>query len=105
LGRRRDRRLVDEDGGYNPASPNDQLLLGMKGKMSEMALSIPVHSIEAMKQKARRGELFLSAAVGYVKAGGDHHIEKDADRRIQEAITLVSAGSPNFRQSARTGVM
>jgi excisionase family DNA binding protein len=41
-----------------------------------------------MKQKARRGELFLTVAVGYVKAGRDL-IEKDPDRRVQEAITLV----------------
>jgi DNA invertase Pin-like site-specific DNA recombinase len=61
----------------------------MKGTMSEMELSVfRQRSIEAMKQKARRGELFLTVAVGYVKAGGDR-IEKDADRRVQQAITLV----------------
>jgi len=61
----------------------------MKGTMSEMELSVfRRRSIEAMKQKAHRGELFLTVAVGYVKAGGDR-IEKDADRRVQEAITLV----------------
>jgi DNA invertase Pin-like site-specific DNA recombinase len=27
--------IVDEDGVYDPASPNDRLLLGMKGTMSE----------------------------------------------------------------------
>ena len=81
--------IVDEDGVYDPASPNDRLLLGMKGTMSEMELSVfRQRSIEAMKQKARRGELFLTVAVGYVKAGGDR-IEKDADRRVQEAIALV----------------
>jgi excisionase family DNA binding protein len=81
--------LVDEDGVYDPASPNDRLLLGMKGTMSEMELSVfRQRSIEAMKQKARRGELFLTVAVGYVKAGGDR-IEKDADRRVQAAIALV----------------
>jgi DNA invertase Pin-like site-specific DNA recombinase len=81
--------IVDEDGVYDPASPNDRLLLGMKGTMSEMELSVfRQRSIEAMKQKARRGELFLTVAVGYVKAGGDR-IEKDVDRRVQEAITLV----------------
>jgi excisionase family DNA binding protein len=81
--------IVDEDGVYDPASPNDRLLLGMKGTMSEMELSIfRQRSIEAMKQKARRGELFLTVAVGYVKAGGDR-IEKDADRRVQAAIALV----------------
>jgi hypothetical protein len=57
--------------------------------MSEMELSVfRQRSIEAMKQKARRGELFLTVAVGYVKAGGDR-IEKDADRRVQGAMALV----------------
>ena len=81
--------IVDEDGVYDPASPNDRLLLGMKGTMSEMELSVfRQRSIEAMKQKARRGELFLTVAVGYVKSGLDK-IEKDPDRRVQEAIALV----------------
>ena len=81
--------IVDEDGVYDPASPNDRLLLGMKGTMSEMELSVfRQRSIEAMKQKARRGELFLTVAVGYVKAGRDL-IEKDPDRRVQQAIGLV----------------
>ena len=81
--------IVDEDGVYDPASPNDRLLLGMKGTMSEMELSVfRQRSIEAMKQKARRGELFLTVAVGYVKTGRDL-IEKDPDRRVQDAIGLV----------------
>jgi DNA invertase Pin-like site-specific DNA recombinase len=81
--------IVDEDGVYDSASPNDRLLLGMKGTMSEMELSVfRQRSTEAMKQKARRGELFLTVAIGYVKSGGDR-IEKDADRRVQEAIALV----------------
>jgi DNA invertase Pin-like site-specific DNA recombinase len=84
-----DTLIVDEDGVYDAASPNDRLLLGMKGTMSEMELSVfRRRSIEAMKQKARRGELFLTVAVGYVKASGDR-IEKDADRRVQEAMALV----------------
>jgi hypothetical protein len=41
--------------------------------MSEMEVSIfRQRSIEAMKQKARRGELFLTVAVGYVKTGSGH---------------------------------
>jgi excisionase family DNA binding protein len=81
--------IIDEDGVYDAASPNDRLLLGMKGTMSEMELSVfRQRSIEAIKQKARRGELFSTVAIGYVKAGGDR-IEKDADRRVQEALALV----------------
>jgi len=35
----------------------------------------------------RRGELVVSAPVGFVKAGDRY--EKDPDRRVQEAIGLV----------------
>ena len=82
--------IVDEDGVYDPRHPNDRLLLGMKGTMSEMELSIfRQRSLEALKQKARRGELFLNVAVGYAKTPHDDRIEKDPDRRVQEAIGLV----------------
>ena len=80
---------MDEEGVYDPRSPNDRLLLGMKGTMSEMELSIlRQRSHEALRQKARRGELFMTVAVGYVRVGRDA-IEKDPDLRIQEAIALV----------------
>jgi len=83
--------IADEDGVYDPRLPNDRLLLGMKGTMSEMELSVLRHrSLEALKQKARRGELFMTVAIGYVRIGHDR-IEKDPDRRIAEAITLVFA--------------
>ena len=81
--------ILDEDGVYDPRHPNDRLLLGMKGTMSEMELSLfRQRSLEALKQKARRGELLLNVAVGYVKAPNDR-IEKDPDRRVQDAISLV----------------
>src|SRR5712672_2775981 len=81
--------LVDEDGVYDPRLPNDRLLLGMKGTMSELELSIlRQRSLEALKQKARRGELFLTVAVGYVKVR-HNRIDIDPDRRVQEALELV----------------
>jgi DNA invertase Pin-like site-specific DNA recombinase len=81
--------IVDEDGVYDPRSPNDRLLLGMKGTMSEMELSvIRQRSVEARKQKARRGELFMTVAVGYVKTDDDR-IERNPDRRVQDAIALI----------------
>src|SRR5437660_10465911 len=81
--------IVDEDGVYEPRSTNDRLLLGMKGTMSEMELSLfRQRSLEALKQKARRGELFLTVAIGYLKTSHDR-IEKDPDRRVQEAIMLA----------------
>jgi DNA invertase Pin-like site-specific DNA recombinase len=81
--------IVDEDGVYDPRHPNDRLLLGMKGTMSEMELSVlRQRSLEALKQKARRGELFMTVAIGYVRIG-NNRIERDPDRRIAEAIALV----------------
>ena len=80
---------MDEDGIYDPRLPNDRLVLGMKGTMSEMEISVfRQRSMEAIKQKARRGELFLTVAIGYVKCEIDR-IEIDPDRRVREAIMLV----------------
>ena len=57
--------------------------------MSEMELSVfRQRSLEAMRQKARRGELHLTVAVGYVKTE-DGRLEKDPDRRVQDGISLV----------------
>ena len=81
--------IVDEDGTYEPRHPNDRLLLGMKGTMSELELSLlRARSMEALKQKAQRGELFFTVAVGYVKVGREK-IEMDPDLRVREAIGLV----------------
>ena len=81
--------IIDEDGVYDPRMPNDRLLLGMKGTMSEMETSVfRQRSMEAMKQKARRGELFLTLAVGYEKTD-DGRIEKTPDRGVRDAIQLV----------------
>jgi len=92
--------IVDEDGIYDPRHPNDRLLLGMKGTMSELELSLfRQRSQEALKQKARRGALFLGVAAGYVKTGRDR-IEKDPDQRVQNILRLVFSKFAEF-QSAR----
>jgi DNA invertase Pin-like site-specific DNA recombinase len=88
--------IVDEDGIYDPRHPNDRLLLGMKGTMSELELSLfRQRSQEALKQKARRGALFLRVAAGYVKTGRDR-IEKDPDRRVQDVLHLVFSKFAEF---------
>ncbi|MDF0492968.1 hypothetical protein P0R27_06590 [Bradyrhizobium yuanmingense] len=80
--------MVDENGVYDERHPNHRLLLDMKGTMRKMELSIfRQRSLKALKQ-ARRGELFLNVAIGYLKVSHDR-IEKDPDRRIQEALAVV----------------
>jgi len=84
-----DALIIDEDGVYDARQTNDRLLLGMKGTLSEMELStLRQRSVEALMQKARRGELLMNVAIGYVRAPNDR-VEMDPDRRISKAIELV----------------
>ena len=81
--------IVDEDGVYDPRSINDRLLLGMKGTMSEMELSLlRQRSVEALKLKAARGDLHTTVPIGYVRTE-DNRVELDPDLRIREAISSV----------------
>jgi DNA invertase Pin-like site-specific DNA recombinase len=60
--------LADQDGLYDPADPNDRLLLGLKGQISELELhTIRTRLDRGRLNKARRGELFLHAPIGYIK--------------------------------------
>ena len=82
-------RVIDHDGVYNPCLPNDRLLLGMKGSISEFELGvIRARMLDAARAKARRGELRLSVPFGYIwhrEAG----LGLDADLRLQEVIRLI----------------
>ena len=80
--------LIDQETVYAPRQGNDRLLLGLKGSLNEYELDLlRQRSLAARYEKARRGELVVAAPVGFVKAGD--RLEKDPDRRVQEAITLV----------------
>src|SRR3984893_5147470 len=59
-------RVIDLDGVYDPCRPNDRLLLGMKGSISEFELGIiRSRMYEAARSKAKRGELRISGLIGY----------------------------------------
>lgn len=82
-------RVIDLDGVYDPCRPNDRLLLGMKGSISEFELGIiRSRMYEAARSKAKRGELKISSPIGYA---WDRHVGLglDPDRRLQEVIRLV----------------
>lgn len=81
--------VVDPDGIYDPAMINDRLLLGLKGTMSEFELNLlRQRSVEAIRQKARRGELRYCLPAGYLWTN-DGRIDKDPDQRVQQALGLV----------------
>src|SRR6202035_3314869 len=61
---------------------------GSRGASTKYELDLlRQRSLSARYEKARRGELVVAAPVGFVKVGD--RLEKDPDRRVQEAITLV----------------
>ncbi|TFL17275.1 recombinase family protein [Jannaschia formosa] len=82
-------RVIDLDGVYDPCLPNDRLLLGMKGSISEFELGvIRARMLDAARAKARRGELRISVPVGYVWHR-ETGLGLDPDLRLQEVIRLV----------------
>src|SRR5579871_778859 len=81
--------VIDPDGIYDPGIINDRLLLGLKGTMSEFELNLlRQRSLEAIRQKARRGELQFLLPVGLCWTPNGK-VDKDPDRRVQQAIQLV----------------
>ena len=61
--------LADSDGIYDPTLYNDRLLLGLKGTMSEAELHFLGQRLyDGRLNKARRGEQFTSAPIGYVRS-------------------------------------
>jgi excisionase family DNA binding protein len=82
-------RVIDLDGVYDPCRPNDRLLLGMKGSISEFELGVlRARMLDAARAKARRGELRIGVPIGYIWHR-EIGLDLDPDRRIQEAIHLI----------------
>jgi DNA invertase Pin-like site-specific DNA recombinase len=79
-----DARVIDPDGVYNPCRPNDRLLLGMKGSISEFELGVlRSRMLDAARSKARRGELRISVPIGFVWHR-EIGLGLDPDCRVQE---------------------
>jgi len=92
-----DTLIIDDEGVYNTRQPNDRLLLGLKGTMSEAELGwIRQRAQQGLLSKARRGELVLGLPIGYVRAA-DGRAEKHPDARIRDALQMV------FRKFAELG--
>jgi DNA invertase Pin-like site-specific DNA recombinase len=90
--------LADETAVYDPREPNDRLLLGVKGTISEAEIfTLRCRLHEGRWNKARRGELARSLPVGYVRTESGEAV-KDPDRQVQERLAYI------FRLFARRKV-
>ena len=84
-----DTLLIDQEMVYTPRQSNDRLLLGLRGSLNEYELDLlRQRSVEARREKARRGELIVASPAGYVKSE-EARLEKDPDHRVQESVSLV----------------
>jgi DNA invertase Pin-like site-specific DNA recombinase len=81
--------LADDDGVYSPNDPNDRILLGLKGIMSEVELQTMRNRLERGRlNKAERGELFFSVPAGYVILPNGE-VAFDPDEQARAVVHLV----------------
>ncbi|MCP4603866.1 MAG: recombinase family protein [Proteobacteria bacterium] len=84
-----DTLIIDEDGCYNPSDFNDQLLLGLKGTMSQAELHFLRARLQGGKlNKARKGELKSPLPVGYVYDDEGATV-LDPDRQVRHALRFL----------------
>jgi DNA invertase Pin-like site-specific DNA recombinase len=81
--------IIDEDGGYDPADFNDQLLLGLKGTMSQAELHFLRARLQGGKlNKAKKGELRSPLPVGYIYDDLGRPVS-DPDAEVHGAVTIL----------------
>jgi DNA invertase Pin-like site-specific DNA recombinase len=81
--------IGDADGVYDPTDPNDRMLLGLRGMMSEAELHVLRSRLHQGKlNKARRGELFSCVPIGYVRSS-DGGIALEPDEQARSVVALV----------------
>jgi DNA invertase Pin-like site-specific DNA recombinase len=81
--------IADEQAGYDPREPNDRLLLGVKGTLSEAELmTLRTRLYEGRWNKARKGQLGRSIPTGYVRDPDGRWI-KDPNRHVQQRLAYV----------------
>ena len=81
--------IADESAVYNPREPNDRLLLGVKGTLSEAELfTLRTRLYEGRWNKARKGLLGFPLPVGYVRAVEGGWV-LDPDTQVRERLTYV----------------
>jgi len=84
-----DTLILDEDGVYDGHDPNDRLLLGLKGILSEMELHIMRNRLERGRDnQARRGELFHGVPMGYVLLPSEE-LDFDPDEQARAVVQRV----------------
>src|SRR5277367_3808904 len=81
--------IADEGGVYNPREPNDRLLLGVKGTISEAELfTLRTRLYEGRWNKAKKGQLSRSIPTGYIRDEKGQWT-KDPNLQVQERLNYI----------------
>ena len=96
--------IADESAVYNPREPNDRLLLGVKGTLSEAELfTLRTRLYEGRWNKARKGRLHFPLPVGYVRAAdGDWALDPDTQVRERLDYLFESFRRHGIRSKSRS---
>src|SRR5947209_5035820 len=79
----------DQDGIYDPATPNGRLILGLKGLISELELhTIRARLTAGLLSKAQRGELALQLPIGLIRDSLGR-VSKHPNQEVQSRLELV----------------
>jgi DNA invertase Pin-like site-specific DNA recombinase len=96
MSRYTDTLIADEHGIYDPSSPTDRMVLGLRGQMSEMELETSIHRMMAGRlHKAQRGEFLVYPPAGYDVDDLDR-IVMTSDEAVAQAIRTVFAKFDEF---------
>ena len=81
--------LADQEGVYDANDPNDRLILGLKGIMSEMELQTMRNRLDRGRlNKAQRGEMFHGVPMGYVILPTGE-VAFDPDEQARDVVRLM----------------
>jgi DNA invertase Pin-like site-specific DNA recombinase len=79
----------DQDGIYDPNTPNGRLILGLKGLIAELELhTLRRRMTDGLLNKARRGELAQRLPAGLVRDALGQ-VTKDPNQEVQARLALV----------------
>jgi DNA invertase Pin-like site-specific DNA recombinase len=93
--------IADNDGIYDPGTPNGRLLLGLKGQLSELELhTIRARMTAGLLNKAKRGDLALMLPVGLIRDAIDR-VHKDPNQEIQDRLDLIFTTFLRLRSASK----
>ena len=93
--------IADNDGIYDPGTPNGRLLLGLKGQLSELELhTIRSRLTAGLLNKAKRGELALHLPIGLMRS---YHgvVCKTPHQEVQQRLEMIFSSFLRLKSASK----